>query len=201
VAVVVAGGATLAVVLSTRPDEPPGPTTDPATTVVAAASGTTTPPPAAPVFAPDSPEVRYVDRLCASGDLLVSLGETNLSPPATGDPVQARRDYLTAVDRVIGIVDTALADFTALRDDAPDDPTRVAFGQIVEEFTSARKSFGEGRDAVRASDPLTVEAYGTGVEKFTDGTRNMTLAASILQSTTLPPRFTGAYTAAPHCAE
>ena len=48
---------------------------------------------------------------------------------------------------------------------------------------------------------MTVEAYSRGVDEFTDGTRNMALAATIVQNLTLPEDYRGAYTAAPHCAE
>ncbi|MCO1658479.1 serine/threonine-protein kinase [Pseudonocardia humida] len=191
-AVLVAAGTTLGITLSTAGGGT-DPTTGPTTPVAAG--------PPTPSFAPDSPEVRYVDRLCASGELLVSLADTTISPTATGDAAAARRDYLTSINRVIGIVDTALPDFVVLRDDAPDEATRAAFGQVVEEFTSARESYVEGRDAVQASEPLTVQAYSTGVEKFTDGTRNLALGATIVQGLTLPDSFAGAYLSAPHCAE
>ncbi|WP_214405053.1 serine/threonine-protein kinase [Pseudonocardia lacus] len=195
-AVLVAGGVTLGTMLAARAGDP-GPVTP--TTSAPVAQG---PQPTAPAsFAPDSPQVRYVDRLCASGELLVSLGETNLSVEPTGNPVIARNDYLAAVNRVIGITDTALADFTVLRDTAPDDATGLAFRQVVEEFTSARQAFVDGRDTVQAADPLTVQAYSAGIERFTDGTRNLALAATLMQNVDLPEDYQGAYLSAPHCAE
>ncbi len=180
----------LVVLLVVRPGGSPEPGPDP----VAA-------PTSAPVADPNSPQVRYVDRLCASGELLITLGDSTVVPPATGDPAQARSDFLAASDRVIAVVDAALADFTVLRDEAPTAEIGVAFGQVVEEFTSARTAFAGGRGTVEAADPLTVPAYREGVGQFTDGVRNLALAATLVQGVTLPADYTDASPAAPNCAD
>jgi hypothetical protein len=152
-----------------------------------------------PAAAPDSPQARYVDRLCASGKLLATLGSSATTPPATGDPAVARRDFLAALDRSIGTVDVALADFIALRDEAPTAEIRTRFGLVVDEFTRARQSFTKARATVAASDPLTVAAYKTGIGQFADGVRNLAFAAQLTKDITLPPDYTAASASAPRC--
>jgi serine/threonine protein kinase len=170
----------------------------------ATASGATSTPPttvgtAAATTSPDTPQVRYVDRLCASGELLTSLGDTATTPKPTTDLATTRRDFLTSVDRAVGVMDVALADFAVLRDDAPTPEIGRQFGAIVDEFSSARTSFVAARDGVEASDPLTIVAYGRGVRKFTDGVRNLSLAAQLIKGVTLPPDYTAASATAPRC--
>jgi hypothetical protein len=152
-----------------------------------------------PAAAPDSPQARYVDRLCASGKLLATLGSSATTPPATGDPAVARRDFLAALDRSIGTVDVALADFTALRDEAPTAEIRTRFGLVVDEFTRAKQSFTKARATVAASDPLTVAAYKSGIGQFADGVRNLAFAAQLIKDIELPPDYTAASASAPRC--
>ena len=173
-----------------------------------AASGTPTPSGATPAATtttpgadPDGPQVRYVDRLCASGDLLKSLANSATSPQPSGNPAVARRDFLSTVDRSIAAVDAALADMTALRDDAPTPEIRVQFGLIVNEFTTARKAFARARAGVAASDPLTVDAYRTGISQFTEGLRSLSLAVPLMQNIKLPPDYVAASPSAPHCTD
>jgi len=168
-----------------------------------------TPPPsitAAPASAstsadPDSPQARYVDRLCASGTLLSTLGSTAISPTPGSDPTQLKRDYLAAADRTIGTVQAALPDLTVLRDEAPNGQVKTQFGLIVSEFTKARDAFTAGRAAVAAAQPLTVEAYRTGVNSYLEGTRSIAFAATVVKEIKLPPEYTAASVAAPHCKE
>jgi hypothetical protein len=104
-AVVVAG---VAVAVSLTASAPPTPGPPPTPTVSAAAASAD----------PDSPQARYVDRLCASGTLLSALGSTAVSPTPGSDPAQVRRDYLAVADRTIGTVQAALRDLAVLRDEA-----------------------------------------------------------------------------------
>ena len=100
---------------------------------------------------PDSPQARYVDRLCASGTLLTTLGSTAISP-TPGDDVhgERKRDYL-AVRRPH---DRHRVQARAPRCTAPcsgDGPrrrtgrSRPSCGLIVSEFTKARDAFTAGR--------------------------------------------------------
>jgi serine/threonine protein kinase len=180
-----------------RTTDNPGPGGSPTPTSNVASPAATS----APGADPDSPQVRYVDRLCASGDLLTSLANSATSPQPSGDPAVARRDFLSTVDRSIAAVDAALADMIALRDDAPTPEIRVQFGLIVNEFTSARQSFTKARAGVAASDPLTVDAYRTGISRFTDGVRNLSLAVPLMQNIKLPPDYVAASSSAPHCTD
>jgi hypothetical protein len=189
----IAGGAAVAVVVvvvavlawqAARSAPPPTPSASPT---------------AAPTPAADSAEVRYVDRVCAAGALMTSLGDTATAPPATSDPVQARRDYLASTDRTIATVDAALSDLTVLRDDAPNAAVRTQFGMVVDQFTKARSAFAAGRDTVRASDPLTITAYRAGVDRFADGAGALALAAQLIPQIKLPPEYTAASPAAPRC--
>ena len=148
----------------------------------------------------NSPQVRYVDRLCASGKLLSTLGDSATPPRATGDPAVARRDFLASVDRTVATVDAALVDFTALRDEAPTPTIRTQFGLVVDEFTRARSAFTRARAGVAASNPLTVDAYRTGISRFTEGVRSLSLAVPLIQGITLPPDYTAASASAPRCA-
>ena len=165
---------------------------------------TTTPPPTPAVVSdvdPDSPEARYVDRLCTSGDLLVSLSESATTPSVTGDPAVARQEYLASVGRTVNVVDAALADYRVLQADAPTPEVAAGFGLVVDEFTAARASLVEGQAIVEAADPLTVEAYGQGVDRFTDATRNLALAATLVQEIELPPRYQEAGAVAAGCQD
>ena len=167
-----------------------------------AGPGTTTPAASTtPGVDPNSPQYRYVDRLCASGDLLRNLGDSAVAPQPTGDPAVARRDFLAAADRSIAAVDAALADFTALRDDAPTPEIRIKFGLIVNEFNRARQAFTRARTGVAASDPLTINAYKAGISQFTDGLRSMSLAVPLMQDIKLPPDYVAASDSAPHCTD
>jgi hypothetical protein len=171
--------------------------------VMTSAAGTAVTP--APVNAaaidPNGPEARYVDRLCASGALLTALGDSATSPQPTGDPGVAKRDFLAASDRTIGTVDAALSDFTALRDDAPNDQVRTQFGLVVTEFTSAKAAFTDARAQVAAAQPLTVAVYQKAVNRYLDGTRNLALAATFVKGITLPPSYTAASAVAPRCKQ
>jgi serine/threonine protein kinase len=183
------------VVLAARARTTPGaapPTSTSTATPAAEVSGS-------PAAAPDSPQARYVDRLCASGKLLATLGSSATAPQATGDPAVARRDFLAALDRSIGTVDVALADFTALRDEAPTAEIRTRFGLVVDEFTRAKQSFTKARATVAASDPLTVAAYKSGIGQFADGVRNLAFAAQLIKDIELPPDYTAASASAPRC--
>ena len=187
-AVVVAG---VAVAVSLTTSAPPTPGPPPTPTVSAAAASAD----------PDSPQARYVDRLCASGTLLSALGSTAVSPTPGSDPAQVKRDYLAVADRTIGTVQAALPDLTVLRDEAPNTQVKTQFGLIVSEFTKARDAFTAGRAAVAAAQPLSVEAYRTGVNSYLEGTRSIAFSATVVKEIKLPPEYTAASAAAPHCRE
>ncbi len=175
---------------TTGPTATPG-TTPPATTTPVDTSG----------IDPNGPEARYVNRLCSGGDLLVAISASLAAPEDSTDPVVLRREYLATTERTIGTMDTALADFRVLRDDAPTPEVRTAFGSVVTEFESARASYVAGRAVVEASDPLTPEAYSEGVDHFTDGTRNLALASELTRGIRLPPSYTRANAVAPACQD
>ena len=149
---------------------------------------------------PDTPQARYVARLCNSGGLLKSLGDSAATPPVSGDAAENRRNFLVQVDRVVGVTDVALADFTVLRDDAPTTEVKRLFGLIVDEFTAARGSFVKARDVVGRSDPLTIGAFTTGNARFADGVRNMSYAAQLLQQVKLPDDYTDEGARNPRCS-
>jgi len=190
-AAVVAAGVVTAVTLNGTASPGPGPQPTPQPSIT----------PAPTSADPNSPQARYVDRLCASGTLLSTLGSTAISPTPGSDPVQLQRDYLAAADRTIGTVQAALPDLTVLRDEAPNGQVKTQFGLIVSEFTKARDAFTTGRKAVAAAQPLTVEAYRTGVNSYLEGTRSIAFAASVVKEVKLPPEYTAASAAAPHCKE
>jgi hypothetical protein len=144
---------------------------------------------ATPASVADTPQARYVARLCTSGGLLKSLGDSATTPPVSGDAAENRRNFLSQMDRVVGVTDVAISDFTVLRDDAPTTEVERLFGLIVDEFTAARGSFVEARDVVRASDPLTIRAFTVGNSRFADGVRNMSYAAQLLQQVKLPDDY------------
>jgi Protein kinase domain len=164
----------------------------PTTTVAATPTATST-------IDPNSPEARYVDRLCASGDLLTALGNTPQSTVTTGDPAVAKRNFLADLDRSIATTDVLLSTFTTLRDDAPNDQIRAQTGEVVAEFTAARDKYAEARATVAASEPLTITAYRKGNDLFRDGTRNLSLGANLIKSITLPKGYTDASAVAPRC--
>jgi hypothetical protein len=175
---------------------PAAPTPGPPT--VAATAGSAAP---TATVDPNSQQARYVDRLCASGTLLSTLGSTAISPTPGSDPAQLKRDFLTVADRTIGTVEAALPDLTVLRDEAPNDEVKSRFGLIVSEFTKARNAFTAGRKAVAAAEPLTVDAYRAGVNSYLDGTRSLALAATVVKEIKLPPSYTAASGSAPHCRQ
>jgi hypothetical protein len=188
---VVAAGVVTAVTLNGSATPGPGPQPTPQPSIRAAPTSAE----------PDSPQARYVDRLCASGTLLSTLGSTAISLTPGSDPAQLRRDYLAAADRTIGTVQAALPDLTVLRDEAPNGQVKTQFGLIVSEFTKARDALTTGREAVAAAQPLTVEAYRTGVNSSLEGTRSIAFAATVVKEIKLPPEYTAASAAAPHCKE
>jgi hypothetical protein len=173
----------------------------PATASASPTAAGTTAATAGPPATADTPQSRYVDRLCASGELLVSLGDSATAPQPTGDPAVARRDFLAAADRSIATVEVALVDFAALRDEAPTAEIRTRFGLIVDEFTSARRAFTRARAGVAASDPMTLDAYRTGITRYADGVRSIAFAAQLLKDVTLPPEYTAATASAPRCTD
>ena len=100
-----------------------------------------------------------------------------------------------------GTTDAALADFRVLRDDAPNEEVRLGFTRVVDELTRAREAFAAGQAIVEASDPLTPEAYGAGVDQFVEGTRSYSLVAQIVDQIELPPEYRAASEVAPNCRE
>jgi serine/threonine protein kinase len=190
-AVVVAGGATTLGIMLGRGGSggPVGPlTTTPTASVPASASVDT-----------DDPRYRYVNRLCGAGTLLVDLAKSSPQTTATGDPGVAKREFLSATARMTATIDVALADYVPLRDEAPTPEVRLAFDQIVEEFTRARTAMTEARATVDASEPLTNEAYAAGVDRFTDGVRSVALVVPLMQQITLPKEYTAMSAVAPNC--
>ncbi len=175
---------------------PAAPTPGPPTVVATAGSAAPT-----ATVDPNSQQARYVDRLCASGTLLSTLGSTAISPTPGSDPARLKRDFLTVADRTIGTVEAALPDLTVLRDEAPNDDVKSRFGLIVSEFTKARNAFTAGRTAVAAAEPLTVDADRAGVNSYLDGTRSLALAATVVKEIKLPPSYTAASGSAPHCRQ
>jgi Protein kinase domain len=161
--------------------------------------GATATPTATPTIDPASTEARYVDRLCAAGDLLTALGNTPQATVTTGDPAVAKRNFLSDLDRAIATTDVLVSTHTTLRDDAPNDQLRSQFGEVVTEFTAARSKYVEARATVAASEPLTVAAYRTGNDLFRDGTRNLALGGNLIKSITLPKSYTDASAVAPRC--
>ena len=87
-----------------------------------------------------------------------------------------------------------------LRDEAPNAEVKGQFGLIVSEFTKARDAFTAGRREVAAAEPLTVDAYRAGVNRYLDGTRSLALAATVVKAVKLPSNYTAASSVAPHCA-
>jgi hypothetical protein len=196
VAVAVAGVLTAVVLHSAARHATP----DPVATATASAVAQPATAPRSAAADPDSPQARYVDRLCASGTLLSTLGDTAIAPRPGDDPVQLKRDFLAAADRTIGTVEAALPDLTVLRDEAPTPQIRGQFGLIVSEFGKARTAFTAGRGRVAAAEPLTVSAYTAGVNSYLDGTRSLALAATLVKGITLPSTYTAASATVPHCA-
>ena len=199
------GGATAAAVTALTGGFGPAPIADgPVTSAPVTVGPTTTvaaPTTTASTIDPDGPEARYVDRLCGSGELLSTLGETAPSPVPSEDPAVLRREYLSSTARTIGTTDAALADFRVLRDDAPNEEVRLGFARVVDELTRAREAFAAGQAIVEASDPLTPEAYGAGVDQFVEGTRSYSLVAQIVDQIELPPEYRAASEVAPNCRE
>ncbi|MCX6464576.1 MAG: serine/threonine-protein kinase [Pseudonocardiales bacterium] len=195
-ALLLGGGTALGVAAANGAFAGPGPT--PPTTGPTTPPATSTP---ASTIDPNSAEARYVDRLCAAGALLVTLGDTSAAPVDSTDPVVLRQEYLATTSRTIGTLDAALADYRVLRDDAPTPEVEAGFASVIEEFTAARDALDEGRAIVEAADPLTPEAYGEGVDRFTDSTRNLALAAQLVPQITLPSSYTAASAVAPSCQD
>jgi serine/threonine protein kinase len=188
VAVALAVAATVAAVSLGRPG---GGTPAAATTTAVAAS----------TIDPNGPEARYVDRLCTSGNLLSALGDVAATLKPTGDPVVAKRDFLAVSDQTISAVDGLLAVHTVLRDEAPTDDLKTKFGLVVDEFTSAKAAYMDARTQVAASEPLSVAVYTKAVDRFGDGTRNLSYAATLIKAITLPRSYTDASAVAPHCKQ
>lgn len=162
-----------------------------------AAPATTTP--VLPDPGPGSKEALYLDRLCASGAILTTLGSTAPPIQVSSDLAVVRREFLDANSRTINTVDIALGDYTYLRDEAPTPEIKVQFGLIVDEFERARVAFTQAQETVEASDPLAVEDYATGVSQVGDGARSLAFAASLLDGLTLPATYTAARPSAPRC--
>ena len=110
----------------------------------------------------------------------------------------ARNEYLAGTARY-SLLDSVLPDYTIQR---PTPEAMAGFAQVITEFTMARASFLEGQQVVAASDPLTDEAYSTGVDRFADGTRNLALAGTVTEGIpALPPEYSAAGLADPACDE
>lgn len=149
---------------------------------------------------PNSPEAQYVRRLCESGDLLVDISESTPGTTVTGDPAVARQEFLDSTARTISTVDIALVDYRYLQDTAPTPTVATGFGLVIDEFTKARASLVEARDVVEASDPLTTEAYRTGIQHFVDASGNLALAAQLVGQIEMPARYQEAGSVEPACA-
>ena len=189
--VVVAGGATALGVALSRSDTggPVGSVTTTPTAPVAASASVD----------PNDPRYRYVNRLCGAGALLVDLAKSQPQTTATGDPVVAKREFLSTTARMTATIDVALADYGPLRDEAPTPEVRLAFEQVIKEFTRARTALTDARATVAASEPMTNEAYAAGVDRFTDGVRSIALVVPLLQQITLPKEYTAMSAVAPNC--
>lgn len=154
-----------------------------------------------PTVAPESREARYVERLCAGGDLLSTLAGTAGSPQPSDDPAVLRQEYLATTTRTISVLDVALADYEVLRDEAPTPQVRATFEGVIAEFTSARESLVAGQQAVEAADPLTVPAYQEGIDHYGDAVGDLQEASALVGDLELPDEYQAARVAAPSCQD
>ncbi len=155
-----------------------------------------------PTADPDDPRLRYVDRLCSTGALLVTLSDAlrgTVTP--TNDLALAKKEFLAQTGTTISTVDVVLSIYTSLRDDAPTQQLKLLFGQIVTEFTSARTAFTEAEATVKGADPMTAAVYGGGVQRYGDGVRNLAYGATLTKEAKLPPEYTALSAVAPSCVK
>ena len=119
----------------------------------------------------------------------------------TNDLAPAEKEFLAQAGTTISTVDVVLSIYTSLRDDAPTQQLKLLFGQIVTEFTSARTAFTEAEATVKGADPMTAAVYGSGVERYGDGVRNLAYGATLTKEAKLPPEYTALSAVAPSCVK
>ena len=77
---------------------------------------------------------------------------------------------------------------------------RFTLGRIVDEFTRARDAFTRA-DAVLDVEEPTEEILQEGLRHFTEATRSLLLANTILGTLELPDEYRAAAAVAPHCID
>ncbi|WP_156754292.1 hypothetical protein [Actinokineospora pegani] len=139
----------------------------------------------------DPDDVRWMERFCGSGRLLITAAETTQQPTTSDDPAVLRKQFLDVTDRFVGVLDAALSDLNALvPSPAPEiDPN---LRKLVDGMTEARTSMATARDTVRAADPLTAEAYRGAIDEFGAGMRGFETAVSAVNNIDLPERLVDA---------
>ncbi|WP_424188549.1 hypothetical protein ACOBQX_10370 [Actinokineospora sp. G85] len=139
----------------------------------------------------DPDDVRWMERFCGSGRLLITAAETTQQPTTSNDPAVLRKQFLDITDRFVGVLDAALSDLNALvPSPAPEiDPN---LRKLVDGMTEARTSLAAAGNAVRAADPLTPEVYRGAIDEFGAGMRGFETAVSAVNNIDLPEHLVDA---------
>ncbi|OLR91524.1 hypothetical protein [Actinokineospora bangkokensis] len=147
----------------------------------------------------DADDVRWMDRFCGAGKVLVTAAETMGAPSTSSDPAVLRTEFLDLANRFVGVLDTALGDLRGLLPSpAPEvDPDLEG---LVDGLDQARAAIASARDDVQAADPLTVEVYRSAVDRFGTGLRGLNSALTAQDGLDLPDRLVEAGARAKNCS-
>ena len=145
-----------------------------------------------------SPGVRWMNRWCGAGKLLVTAGETNPVPTTTGDAAVLKREFLQMTSRLAGVLDAVLSDLRALRP-APVPGLDSSISKIIEGLVEARGELGTAHDEVEAADPMTVEAYTAGVKRFGRSMNGLATAQNAMNRIDIPDELKDAGQSASNC--
>ena len=148
----------------------------------------------------DPDDVRWMEKFCGTGKLLVTAAETTQQPTSSSDPAVLKKQFLDTTGRFIGVLDAALADYRSLvPSPAPEiDPN---LGKLIDGLAQGRSAVATARDEVTAAEPLTPEVYGSAIDRFGTGLRGFEAALTAVDNIELPDRLRDAAAATENCEQ
>ncbi|WP_436501341.1 hypothetical protein [Actinokineospora sp. HUAS TT18] len=147
---------------------------------------------------PNSPEVKWMNRWCGAGKLLTTAGETSPVPTTTSDAAVLKREFLEMTGRLAGVLDAVITDLRALRP-APAPGLDTPISKIIEGLVEARGELGTAHSEVEAADPMTAEAYSSGVKRFGRSMHGLASAQNAMLGIELPDELKDAAQSASNC--
>ncbi|HEY0638881.1 MAG TPA: hypothetical protein VGD67_14625 [Pseudonocardiaceae bacterium] len=159
------------------------------------AAGTTTGPGQAPPAAPAA--VRWMDHFCGTANFLIDAA--SVPPPSIpDDPAKVRQTFLDQLNRLSGVLGTALIDFRRLRDE-PAGGGEVLIQLIYGDVEEAKSRVDVATAHLEGSPELTAAVLADVNEELAKGMVPLQRVVTTIGLLDLPAELDAAAGSAPNC--